>query len=204
MRAPMIRARAALAACAGAFLLAACGPGAGPHPAGPPWRPKPKKAGPVVAEVVEEPPDCPKQDPTKGPDYKPYRDRVLELGQNLADQGLKLLHESEERARPVHDRNARLQQAVEKFIDALAADPYNIRATYNLAAAYARIGRRQCVLNLLSRMVEMSTFPSQKEAISDATDRLFGRGKKWQGKPDPDFEDLRSDQEFLDIVKDLD
>lgn len=185
-------------------MLAACGPGAGPHPAGPPWRPKPKKTGPKIADAVEEPPDCVKQDPTKGLESKPYRDRVIELGQNLADQGLKLLLESQERSRPKPDRENRLTQAVDKFIESLAADPYNIRATYNLAAAYARIGRRQCVLNLLARMVEMSTFPSQKEAITDAADRLFGRGKKWQGKPDPDFESLRTDQEFLDIVKDLD
>jgi hypothetical protein len=196
--------RSALAIALGAILLAACGPGAGPFPAGAPWRPKPKKVKPSIAEAVAEPPDCAKQEPDKGPDFKPYRDRVIDLGQNLADQGLKLLHESEEKARPVNDRNNKLQSAVDKFLEALAADPYNIRATYNLAAAYARIGRRQCSLNLLARMAEMHSFPSQKDALTEVTDRLFGRGKKWQGRPDPDFEDLRSDQAFLNIVKELD
>ena len=40
--------------------------------------------------------------------------------------------------------------AVEHLITALRADPYNVTATYNLAAAYARIGRKQCAINLLT------------------------------------------------------
>jgi hypothetical protein len=143
-------------------------------------------------------------DPSKGLASKKQDDRLIQMGANLADQGLKILLESEERSRPRNDVEMKIRQAVEKFHEALAADPYNVKATYNLSAAYARIGRKQCALNLLARLAEMSSWPSQKDAVEDARDRLFGIGKKWKGNPDPDFDDLRSDTRFLDIVKDLD
>lgn len=168
-----------------------------------PARPTPKPVQKPIAEAIEEPEDCPAQDPEKGPPPKVYGDRVIELGDALAKQGLDLLLESEERSRGAADNQAKLTAAVGKFHEALAADPYNVKATYNLAAAYARIGRTQCALNLLARLVEMAAFPSQKEAIQDAGDRLLGRGKKWQGRPDPDFEDMRANPKFLDLAKHL-
>ena len=187
-----------------AFVMgaAACG-GPSYQAAKDPARPKAQPVKMEIAEAVEEPTDCAAIEPDKGPPPKVYGDRVIELGDNLAKQGLDLLLQSEERSRGVADNQAKLTQAVDKFHEALAADPYNVKATYNLAAAYARIGRKQCALNLLARLVEMAAFPSQKEAIADQGDRLLGRGKKWQGRPDPDFEDMRTDQRFLDIAKHL-
>lgn len=185
-----------------ALLLVGCG---GPSyvAAKDPARPEPKPVKAKVAEVVEEPTDCAPQDPEKGPPPKVYGDRVIELGDSLAAQGLQLLLQSEERSRGVADNQAKLAAAVEKFQEALAADPYNVKATYNLAAAYGRIGRTQCSLNLLARLVEMAAFPSQKEAIQEVGDRLLGRGKKWSGRPDPDFEDMRANPKFLDLAKHL-
>jgi hypothetical protein len=75
-----------------------------------------------------------------------------------------------------------------------------VKATYNLAAAYGRIGRKQCALNLLARLVEMHSFPSQKDAIDDVVDRIFGKGK-WKGRPDPDFDGMRADPDFGALVK---
>ena len=55
--------------------------------------------------------------------------------------------------------------AVNDFITALAADPYNVKATYGLAAAYAKIGRKQCSINLLTRMLQMRPHPSKKAEV---------------------------------------
>ncbi len=180
-----------------ALLATACGPPKGFVAADDPMRPPP-----TPAPAATEPADCPPQEPDQGLPAKIYADRIIALGDSLARQGLQLLLQSEERSRGAADNQAKLAAAVAKFNEALHADPYNVPATYNLAAAYARIGRKQCALNLLARLVEMAAFPSQKEDIDASADRLLGR-RRWQGKPDPDFEDLRTDQRFLDLAKNL-
>jgi hypothetical protein len=49
----------------------------------------------------------------------------------------------------------------------------------------------------------MKKLPSMKSAVNEHSDRLFGRGSKWKGKPDPDFDALRTQAKFREIVKDL-
>jgi hypothetical protein len=152
-------------------------------------------------EEVGPPKDCDPMKASDGPPPKVYKDRSIDEAAGFADAGLKLLLEAEDAAMAVPDKQAHIVAAVQKFHNALAADPYNVKATYNLAAAYARVGRNQCALNLLQRLVEMSTFPSQKEEVQDAANRLFGRGKKWKDQPDPDFDRLRTNEAFRTIVK---
>jgi tetratricopeptide (TPR) repeat protein len=182
-----------------ASALVACAPGA-PPPIAEPRRPEPHR----VARIVEERPrslDCAPIRPTDGSPPRTYKERGVEEAAANAEAGIKLLVEAEEPSMPQPEKEKRITQAVQKFFIALEADPYNARATYNLAAAYARIGRNQCALNLLARLAEMSSWPSQKAHLDDIRDRIFGR-HKWKA-PDPDFDRLRGDARFREIVKSI-
>ena len=185
---------ASLLAC----LLATGCPKPGFVPALAPRRPE---ATPLPPRVKVDTPkflDCAPTDPASGPPAKAYKDRVPDMAQHTAEEGKNILVAAEAGAHSPIERDNLLTQAVGKLLEALAADPYNVLATYNLASAYARIGRKQCSLNMLARLAEMAAFPSQRDDVSDMADYLIGRHKH---KPDPDFDDLRSDERFLQIVK---
>ena len=184
--------RPSLAALA---LAAGCGGGA-IKAAPPPLRPAPR---PVQAQPVQERNDCEAVVPSDGPASLSYAERSVEEAENLANQGSDLLQQSapaEDHAQNEH----LLEQAVHRFITALLADPYNVNATYNLAAAYARIGRAQCAVNLLARLVPMRNLPSLAARVEEKLDRLLGR-KDYKGRLDPDFFELRDDPRFRDLVK---
>jgi len=182
-------------------VLAACG-SSGPSAARDPLRPRPTPIK-KVEMVRSTPGDCDPVKPSEGEPARVHKDRSVEEAQAIATQGLELLQRSDKPV-PEPEKNALLEQAVAKFHTALAADPYNVRATYNLAAAYARIGRAQCSINLLWRLTELSAWPSQAAAVKESVERLFGRGKKWKGNPDPDFDRLRGDERFRAVAKELD
>ena len=93
-----------------------------------------------------------------------------------------------------------LTDAVDGFLNALNADPYNVHATYNLAAAYARIKRPQCSLNMLERLVLMRDHHSRKVEVNQKLDRLLGRNKT---PLDPDFNDLRQDKRFGCLINNM-
>jgi hypothetical protein len=86
------------------------------------------------------------------------------------------------------------------LLSALNADPYNVHATYNLAAAYARINRKQCSLNLLERLILMRDHHSRKVEVGQKLDRLLGRNKT---PLDPDFNDLRQDKRFGCLINNM-
>jgi len=180
-------------------LVAGCG-GAKLTPAPAPLRPKAKPAPPKDTNVKRS--DC---DPITAARELPalkYEERSVEEGQNLAEQAFELLTGAESRSVSRPEKERLIHQSVRRFITALSADPYNVHATYNLAAAYARIGRGQCAVNLLARLVALRKLPSQTAAVEDKLDRLFGR-KKYDGRLDPDFLKLRDDPRFRDVAKQL-
>lgn len=165
--------------------------------------------GKVVNGVMEQSAnDCPPTAPNEGPPAKPYSERSEREAEDYATQGLKMLVQAEDQSRPVGEVTDLIEKSVQKFHVALAADPLNVKATYNLAAAYARIGRNQCAVNLLARLSAMKNFPSRKKnspvagafGISQCGDVLLGRNGK---KPDPDFDTLRADPKFREAVKGL-
>lgn len=87
--------------------------------------------------------------------------------------------------------------AVRDLITALRGDPYNVAATYTLARAYARIGRPQCSMNLLTRLLQLRTHPSKRNDVEGHLDVLLGRKQSL----DPDFAEMRRDDRFRELIK---
>ncbi len=164
----------------------------------------------VTGPLEQAPDDCEPIEPRTGPPAKPANERSTEEGEAYASQGLRMLIDAEKQDKPYAEVTTLIEGSVQKFLTSLAADPLNVKATYNLAAAYARIGRNQCALNLLARLVVMKDFPSRRTSgvpvkgaysVAETFDRMMGRGKKWNGKPDPDFDNLRQNPKFRELVK---
>jgi hypothetical protein len=123
--------------------------------------------------------------------------RSIPEGVRLAEQGKTKLRsaQSAEVSRPT--REDLTTQAVDDFITALRADPYNVDATYSLAAAYAIIGRHQCTINLLTRLLQMRPHPSKRADVEAHLDKLLGRKQTL----DPDFAELRKDDRFRTLIQ---
>jgi hypothetical protein len=173
-----------------------CGGSGAIKAAPPPLRPQPRATQQQPTDLRS---DCEPIVPSDGPAPLTYEERSVEEAENLANQGNDLMQQA---APGEDDRQSEhmLEQAVHRFITALLADPYNVNATYNLAAAYARIGRGQCAVNLLARLVPMRKLPSLTARVEEKLDRLLGR-KDYRGRLDPDFFELRDDPRFRELVK---
>jgi hypothetical protein len=180
--------------------LAACG-GAAPTPPPPPLRPQPVPKEQVGTEpTAARPTDCAPTDLNRSPPSVAFKLRSLDEAQNLANHGFDKLQQAERRDTSKSMREQLITQAVDDFITALRADPYNVHATYNLAAAYARIGRNQCSLNLLDRLAALYKLEGYRWEVDIKLDRLLGRGK-FVNDLDPDFRVLRDMDGFREIVK---
>ena len=190
--------RLILSVVLGGAFGAACGGGGGTRvkSAPSPLRPEPRKMAPQP-QVSRD--DCEPVSPSEGPAPLSYAERSVEEAENLANQGFAMLQQAGPGGGDATGEQM-LEQAVHRFITALLADPYNVHATYNLAAAYARIGRAQCSVNLLARLVPLRKLPSQSGRVEEKLDRLLGR-KGYKGRLDPDFFDLRDDPRFRELVK---
>jgi hypothetical protein len=129
-----------------------------------------------------------------------FDERSIDEAQDMADEGVSKLKEAEAGDTAQQRRDGLVTEAVYKFINALGADPYNVRATYNLAAAYARIGRKQCSVNLLTRLIQMRKHSSRKVEVEKSIDRLLGRGT---ASLDPDFNDMRNDERFRTMIRNM-
>ncbi|MEO6772990.1 MAG: hypothetical protein ABI467_08190 [Kofleriaceae bacterium] len=159
----------------------------------PPLRPEPAPAPPTVKEQK----DCDPTDPQA--ELKPltFDQRSIPEGTRLADQGYALLNSSRSAEIDKTTREQQVTDAVNAFLTALAADPYNVKATYGLAAAYARIGRKQCSINMLTRILQMRPHYSKHTEVELTIDHLLGRKQVL----DPDFADLRRDERFRTLIQ---
>lgn len=144
--------------------------------------------------------DVPSGDAESPMTYEQRKPRIQEA-QALAQQGTAQLNDADEQnGLDPKSREESLTEAVSTFIAALGADPYNVQATYNLAAAYARIGRPQCALTLLDRLVQMNSHPSRQADVGEKLDRLLGRSGV---ALDRDFRDLRQNPVFACIISNI-
>lgn len=180
-----------------AALLLGCGP-KGPVPEAP--APRRPKEIPAKQDLSAIPDDCQPTDPETLPPPVSYKERSIIEAKNLAEEGFTMLKRAEDPKLPRAQREELVSGAVDQLITALLADPYNVHATYNLAAAYARIGRGQCSVNLLERLVALHRRPSQHDDVEEKLDRLLGRGK-YRNDLDPDFQELRDEEPFREVVK---
>ncbi len=157
----------------------------------PPLRPEPEpKADDAAAK------DCEPTEPSM--ELKPisFDERSIPEGMRLADQAYAKLNSANSAEVDRLTREQYQSDAVNDFITSLAADPYNVKATYGLAAAYAKIGRKQCSINLLTRLLQMRPHPSKKGEVEQAIDKLLGRRQAL----DPDFADMRRDGRFRELI----
>lgn len=196
-RPPRNQAIAFAVALAAAALLGGCGP-KGPVPEAP--APRRPKELPGKQDLSAIPDDCQPTDPKTLPPPVKYQERSIIEAKNLSEEGFSMLKRAEDPKLPKAQREELVSDAVDQFITALLADPYNVHATYNLAAAYARIGRNQCSVNLLERLVLLHRRPSQHDEVEEKLDRLLGRGK-YRNDLDPDFLELRDEEPFREVVK---
>jgi hypothetical protein len=160
-----------------------------PPPA--PLRPEPEPKPEVTTQK-----DCDATDPAT--ELKPisFDQRSIPEGMRLADQAYSKLNAAKSAEVDRLTREQYQTDAVNDFITALAADPYNVKATYGLAAAYATLGRKQCSINLLTRILQMRTHPSKKPEVEAAIDKLLGRRQPL----DHDFADMRRDSRFRELI----
>ena len=169
----------------------ACGGSQRLTPPPPPLRPEAEPKTELDAAK-----DCQATDPTS--ELKPigFDERSIPEGQRLADQAYSKLNAANSAEVDRITRETYQSDAVNDFLTALAADPYNVKATYGLAAAYAKIGRKQCSINLLTRMLQMRPHPSKKGDVDRQIDRLLGRKQPL----DPDFAEMRRDNRFRELI----
>jgi len=176
-------------------LADACGGKQQLTPPPPPLRPEAEAQPPTPREVVQK--DCEPINPDHEAKPLSFDERSIPEGNRLAEQGKAKLRtaQSAEVARPT--REDMITQAVDDFITALRADPYNVEATYSLAAAYATIGRYQCTINLLTRLLQMRPHASKHAEVEAHIDKLLGRKQVL----DPDFAEMRKDDRFRALIQ---
>lgn len=174
-------------------LLVGCGSKGELTPPPAPLRPPPE---PVV-ETKPVSKDCDPIDPDDELKAISFDERSIPEGMKLAEQARAELKTAESAEVAGATREQYITDAVEHFITALRADPYNVQATYGLAGAYARIGRKQCSLNMLTRLLQMRPHPSKRPDVELMLDRLLGR----KGALDPDFSSMRADDRFRALIQ---
>jgi hypothetical protein len=178
-----------------AVLLAACAQKQQMTPPPPPLRPE-AEAGPLRgATAVQK--DCDPTTPDREGKPLSFDERSIPEGTRLAEQGKTKLRTARSAEVTRATREDMTTQAVDDFITALRADPYNVEATYSLAGAYATIGRYQCTINLLTRLLQMRSHPSKRGDVEAHLDRLLGRKQVL----DPDFAEMRKDDRFRTLIQ---
>jgi hypothetical protein len=160
----------------------------------PPLRPEPEPS-PDKGKQAQK--DCEVITPEQEEKPMTFDQRAITESTKLSDgarSSLKLAESAEiERVQ----REDYITNAVRDLITALRGDPYNVSATYTLAKAYARIDRPQCSMNLLTRLLQMRTHPSKRDAVEAHLDMLLGRKQAL----DPDFATMRRDDRFRELIK---
>ena len=161
----------------------------------PPLRPEAEAASTKLQSEAQK--DCEPMDTDRGPKPFSFDERSIPEGMRLAEQGKAKLRTAQSAEVTRVTREDMVTQAVDDFITALRADPYNVEATYSLAAAYATIPRPQCTINLLTRLLQMKAHYSKRADVEQHLDRLLGRKQTL----DPDFASMRRDERFRALIQ---
>jgi hypothetical protein len=81
-------------------------------------------------------------------------------------------------------KSAKVVEALGFLTNALKADPYDPKSTYDMAAAYALVGRKKCVMKLLQRLTDLGNIPDVAADVANL---------KTKAKKDSAFDLLRKD-----------
>jgi hypothetical protein len=160
----------------------------------PPLRPE---AEPPPKQQAAAQKDCEPTTPERETKPLSFDERSIPEGTRLAEQGKSKLRSAQSAEVTKLQRQDLVTQAVDDFITALRADPYNVEATYSLAAAFATIGRPQCTINLLTRLLQLRPHPSKHAEVDSHLDKLLGRKQTL----DPDFAEMRKDERFRALIQ---
>lgn len=112
---------------------------------------RPPDAAPVAEEIKYDE-DCKtkfQEDNTK------VRRKSPQQQIDAGDQALQIVDQSPD---PQAKANAAVE-AINKYKNALAQDPYSASATYKLAVSYALVRKKGCTLALLKRLTELQKHP---------------------------------------------
>jgi tetratricopeptide (TPR) repeat protein len=161
----------------------------------PPLRPEAEAAPPKQQAAAQK--DCEPTNPDREAKPLSFDERSIPEGTRLAEQGKAKLRTAQSAEVTRLTREDMVTQAVDDFITALRADPYNVEATYSLAAAYATIGRAQCTINLLTRLLQLRPHPSKHAEVDAHLDKLLGRKQTL----DADFAEMRKDERFRALIQ---
>lgn len=82
------------------------------------------------------------------------------------------------------ERVVAVKDAISKLKNSLRADPYSPQATYNMAVAYALVGKKGCAVALLQRLNDLTKMP----AVESSAARIIDRANR-----DPRFDLFRKD-----------
>ena len=174
-----------------ALVLVGCGKKGELTAPPPPLRPEPE---PIVKRDKNEQQDC--EPTTEKDERKPisFDERSIPEGTRLAEEAkakLRLASSGEVDRRTREDYKT---EAVIILKTALAADPYNVPATYALRGTRAWGARSD--LNLLTRLLQLRLHGSKKVEVEAHLDKLLGRKQPL----DPEFMEMRSDERFRTLI----
>jgi hypothetical protein len=113
---------------------------------------------------------------------EPTKKRREKDARGLSAQADRMLFDAE--GKQGAERQSGVVDALSKLSNALKADPYGPEPTYQMAVAYALVGKKGCSLRLLERLVELRKHPD----VSKEADRVIKRALH-----DQRFEPFRKD-----------
>lgn len=113
---------------------------------------------------------------------EPTKKRREKDARNLSAQADRMLFDAE--GKQGAERQSGVVDALSKLTNALKADPYGPEPTYQMAVAYALVGKKGCSVRLLERLVELRKHP----AVAAEADRVIKRALH-----DQRFEPFRKD-----------
>ena len=173
-------------------LGSACGGAQKLTPPPPPLRPEPAATEAKQVTLT----DCEPLEAGEQIKAIPFDRRSIPESDKLAEEAKLSLRAADTAEIDRMTREDYITQAVAKLLTALKADPYNVDGTYVLAGAYAKMGRIQCSMNLLTRMLQMRSHASKRADVEAHLDRLLGRKQAL----DPDFSGMRGDDRFRGLI----
>lgn len=102
------------------------------------------------------------------------------LARRLFAQAESALEESE-RAKEDTAKVGLIQEAIDKYRNALIKDPYNIPATLKLAVAYDRVLRKGCAIAMLKRLASLSNHPKFASEANRNIDAIDANAQWFKG-----------------------